>query len=182
MQDFRYEYGPCLNLRLDRHRENLSDDSWWKSQAFVDTIANANREMDQRPWGPQLMSPHRKGVQANIYKELCVEVLSNDLVMIVLPRIRKFIGNDALVQTLANEMHVALKLAKAESPQLAWTLVKTRCNSWVTSSRFGGGLNPCAFGCHPTTDAIRDATSHYLTCPVLWGPIMGRIKTHSNCS
>ena len=54
-------------------------------------------------------------------------------------------------------------------------VIKSVCNSWVTSSRYHESvLLPCIFGCNsncPRPKHAADDVHHYIRCPALWSVI-----------
>lgn len=58
--------------------------------------------------------------------------------------------------------------ARHHSPIFILHLIRTWCNSWITSHRTQTGTAGCAWACSPVST---DCLAHYLCCSAMWGAI-----------
>ena len=112
------------------------------------------------------------GFQSQIYTQLVQQRLPHKLSVVLLPRVLRHldghaVDHEALTSTMDGTLHVARTLP----PQVGWALVRLWCNGWPTSSRMGGKLQHCIFGCQG-----EDSLRHYITCPLLWEPVLKLCK------
>lgn len=171
----RRDYGPVLNQSI-KAPGKLLDFSWWQTEAYADVLNRAVAET------AALMGPVTKSVQESAYVSLLDHHVPVSLATLLLPRLRKHCKNIGLNpdgRWLKDEMNSALAQARRTSAQAGWALVRTWCNGWPTSSRMGGKVAECVFGCK--TDKPADSLMHYIVCEKLWRPILEEFgKVHGD--
>ena len=65
------------------------------------------------------------------------------------------------------KLEASLANMKCLSPQVAWSILRSLTNAWVTKSRMGASKTVCLFGCEE--EGNNDGLKHYLGCGSLKG-------------
>ena len=124
------------------------------------------QSLKQRKWAAAAIGKVLGGgpeIPERLQKKLTLEMenslFDGEIKKLVAKRLVRF----GVVATAA-ELDRTFAVAKKCSPEVAWALIATSCNGWMTDRRAQEAIiGPCLFAC-----GGEDSLDHYLVCDKLW--------------
>ena len=151
----RREHGPMINAARDP--EKMQEFGWWKGRAYADTLREAANH------APLKEVEKGQSLQREIYKRLLLLRTPSTLAGMIAKKLEHFFGDSVDYETRLKEVEANFAVVSELPPSFALAWVRSCCNGWVTSCRFGSNKLKCVFGCGEGVDNVR----HYSACGVL---------------